>query len=138
MNRRVLSEDVAGADVEVPAKAQRRSYTAEYKNRILEEADRAAGSGAIGALLRREGLYSSALTNWRRERKEAIGQAFSGRRGPRAKRSPGNAETEKLRRENQRLRDELDKAHTIIEVQKKVASLLGIPLATTPGNGKSS
>jgi transposase len=138
MKRTGLSGDGAGADVEVVAKAQRRSYTAEYKQRILEEADQATTPGAIGALLRREGLYSSALTNWRRERKHAVEQAFSAKRGPRPRRVSGHAETEKLRRENERLRHELYKAHTIIEVQKKVASLLGIPLATVPDNEKSS
>jgi transposase-like protein len=123
-------------DSEVPARAQRRKFIAEDKKRILEEADRATQHGAIGALLRREGIFSSTLANWRREREAAVKKAFSQKRGPQPKRNPLASENEKLRRQNQRLQDELDKAHIVIEVQKKVARLLGHPISETPGEEK--
>jgi transposase len=106
-------------DPEVPAKAQRRKFSAADKQRILEEVDRAAGHGGIGAVLRREGIYSSTLHAWRKERDAAVHQAFSQKRGPQPKRNPLAGENEKLRRQNQRLQEELEKAHIVIEVQKK-------------------
>ena len=123
-------------DPEVPARAQRRKFSAEDKKRILEEADRATQHGAVGALLRREGIYSSTLANWRREREAAVKKAFSQKRGPQLKRNPLASENEKLRRQNQRLQEDLEKAHIIIEVQKKVARLLGHPISETPGEEK--
>lgn len=111
---------VVGVDPEVTAKARRRSFTAAYKKRILAAADKAAETGGIGALLRREGLYSSTLTRWRRERDEAVQNAFSGKRGPQPERNPLSAENEKLRRRNQQLEEELRKAQIIIDVQKKL------------------
>ena len=113
-----------GVNAEVRAKARRRSFTPEYKKRILEAADKAADTGGIGALLRREGLYSSVLTRWRRERDDAVNGAFRRKRGPGPERNALAAENEKLRRRNQNLEDELRKAQIIIDVQKKVASLL--------------
>jgi len=104
---------------EVVADARRRTFTAEYKQRILAEADAAAAQpGAIGALLFREGLYSSLLVAWRREREAAILQALTPRkRGPKSKRSPQDEELQKLRRENQRLAEELRKAEIVIAAQ---------------------
>jgi transposase len=94
----------SSADVEVPAKAQRRIFTAEEKKRILEETDRAlANGGGVGAVLRREGIYSSTLHGWRKERDRAVHKAFSQKRGPQPQRNPLAAENEKLRRHNQRL-----------------------------------
>jgi transposase-like protein len=122
----------SSADPEVPAKPQRRKFSAEDKKRILEEVDAVTEHGAIGALLRREGIYSSTLYSWRKERDAAIRQAFSQKRGPRPKRHPLDGENEKLRRQNQRLQEELDKAHIIIDVQKKVARLLGRPVTEIP------
>jgi transposase len=115
---------------EVVADAKRRTFTAEYKLRILAEADAAAtNSGAIGALQRREGLYSSHLVTWRRERRAGILKGLTPhRRGPKSKRNPQEQEMQKLRRENQRLTEELRKAEIIIDVQKKVGTLLGWPL----------
>jgi transposase len=122
----------SSADVEVPAKAQRRIFTAEEKKRILEETDRAlANGGGVGAILRREGIYSSTLHGWRKERDRAVHKAFSQKRGPQPQRNPLAAENEKLRRHNQRLQEELEKAHIIIDVQKKVATLLGHPITET-------
>jgi transposase len=117
-------------DPEVVAGAKRRRFTAEYKLRILSEADEAsAQSGAIGALLRREGLYSSHLVTWRRERKTGILAGLTPqKRGPKSKRHPLEEENQKLRRENQSLTEELRKAAIVIDVQKKVGALLGWPL----------
>ena len=117
-------------DPEVVASAKRRTFTAEYKLRILAEADAAAAHpGAIGALQRRVGLYSSHLVTWRREREAGILKGLTPRqRGPKPKRNPLDEEIQKLRRENQRLTEELRKAEIIIDVQKKVGTLLGWPL----------
>jgi transposase len=116
-------------DSEVVAKANRRTFPMEYKIRILEEADAAATPGGVGALLRREGLYSSHLVSWRRERQAGILEALKPRkRGPRSERNPLAEENQKLRRQNARLTEDLRKAQLIIDVQKKVAVLLGNPL----------
>ena len=108
-------------------------FTAEYKQRILAEADVAATqSGAIRALLRREGLYSSHLVTWRRERQAGILKGLTPhKRGRKSKRDPRGEEMQKLRRENQRLTEELRKAEIVIDVQKKVGALLGWPLPKT-------
>src|ERR1700693_1707624 len=117
-------------DPEVVAKPKRRTYTAEYKQRILQEAEVAATTrGGLGALLRREGLYSSLLAYWRRERAHGILEALTPqKRGPKSKRNPMEEEVQKLRRQNARLTEDLRKAHIIIDVQKKVAALLGNPI----------
>jgi transposase-like protein len=125
-------ERTGSPDPEVTPKAKRRIFAAAYKKKILAEADAAAGSGQIGELLRREGIYSSTLTRWRRERDNAVDSAFSQKRGPEPKRNPLTAENEKLRRQNQRLQEDLRKAEIIIDVQKKVAMLLGRPLPPVP------
>lgn len=118
-------------DPEVAPQAKRRRFTADYKQRILTEVDQAKGSGGIGTLLRREGLYSSLLTTWRRERKAGALEALTPRkRGPKSKRDPVAEENQQLRRQNQRLSEELRKAEIVIDVQKKVAALLGRPIVT--------
>jgi transposase-like protein len=124
------SRPVAPPDSEVVAKPKRRSFTAEYKQRILQEAEAAvAMRGGLGALLRREGLYSSLLAYWRRERADGIREALTPRkRGPKSKRNPLQEENLKLQRQNARLTEDLRKAHIIIDVQKKVAALLGHPI----------
>ena len=121
---------LARPDPEVVAGAKRRTFTAEYTLRILAEADAAAAHpGAIGALQRREGLYSSHLVTWRRDRQAGILKGLTPhRRGPKSKRSPQEEEIQTLRRENQRLTEELRKAEIVIDVQKKVGALLGWPL----------
>jgi transposase len=121
------------ADPEVAARPERRVYTAEYKRRILALADAAKEKGDIAKLLRREGLYSSTLAGWRRERESALAKAFSEKRGPEPASHPLAHENERLRRQNQHLEEELRKAEIIIEIQKKVAMLLGKPLSLTPG-----
>ena len=121
----------AHPDPEVVVQAKRRRFTAEYKQRIVSEAERAKGSGGIGALLRREGLYWSTLTAWRREREAVIRQALTPqKRGPKSKRDPVQEELQKLQKENARLTEELRKAAIVIDVQKKVGALLGWPIAT--------
>ncbi len=115
---------------EVLARAKRRTYTGEYKQQVLAEADAARGSGEIGAVLRRHGLYSSHLTKWRQECNSGILEGLAPRkRGPKSKITPLSAENQKLRRENERLSDRLRKAEIVIDVQKKVAMLLGLPIA---------
>ena len=116
-------------DPEVVAQAKRRRFTAEYKQRILAAVDQAQGSGGIGALLRREGLYSSLLASWRREREAGVLQALAPqKRGPKSKHDPLAEENQQLRRETQRLTEELRKAEIVIDIQKKVATLLGRPI----------
>src|SRR5450756_329658 len=102
-------------DPEVVAKPKRRTYTAEYKLGILQEAEAAAATrGGIGSLLRREGLYSSLLATWRRERANGILEALTPqRRGPKSQRHPMDEENQKLRRQNARLTEDLRKAHTV-------------------------
>ena len=117
---------------EVVARAKRRRFTADYKRRILAGADAAKGSGEIGAMLRREGLYSSHLTKWRREREAGILEGLTPqKRGPKAQQDPRAAEYQKLLRENERLAERLRKAEIVIDVQKKVAALLGQALPET-------
>src|SRR5437899_10582030 len=117
-------------DSEVVVKPKRRTFTVEYKQRILMEAEAAAATrGGLGALLRREGLYSSLLAYWRRERADGILEALTPqKRGPKSRRNPMEEENQKLRRQNARLTEDLRKAHLIIDVQKKVAALLGNPI----------
>ena len=123
----------ARPDPEVVAGSKRRTFTAEYKLRILAEADAAgAQPGGIGSLLRREGLYSSHLVAWRRERKTGMLMGLTPQqRGPKPTRNPLEDELQKLRRENQRLSEQLRKAEIVIDVQKKVGALLGWPLPET-------
>jgi transposase len=117
-------------DPAVPEKPVRRRFTAEYKLRILREADRSTQPGQLGALLRREGLYSSHLTAWRQQRGQGtLAGLTPKRRGRKANLdAPLIAENEQLKRETQRLAAKLRQAETIIEVQKKLSEILGIPL----------
>jgi transposase-like protein len=109
----------------------RRKFTAEYKLKILAEADRCTEHGQIGALLRREGLYSSHLSEWRRKRTEGTLVSLSPKkRGPKPEKNPLVGEVARLEREADRLQRKLVRAETIIDVQKKVSGLLGIDLAS--------
>lgn len=121
---------VVPPDPEVDTKPTRRSFTAAYKLKILEEADQCS-EGERGALLRREGLYSSHLSTWRRQRAEGALQALGKKRGRKAK--PRDKEKEQLVKENARLRRKLEQAEKIIEIQKKVSALL----AATEGNDEN-
>lgn len=120
-------------DSEVKSKADRRKFTAEYKLRILAEADACTETGQVGALLRREGLYSSHLTHWRQHRADGSLKALSPKkRGP--KPDPMAAENTALRRRIERLESDLKRAETIIEFQKKLCEILGL---TDPGSQKN-
>lgn len=123
---------------EVVADAKRRTFTLDYKLRILAEAEAAKGQpGRVGALLRREGLYSSHLTTWRKERDAGVRRALAPKaRGPKPKSDPQQEEIRKLRRQNEQLTEALRKAEIIIEVQKKVGTLLGWPLPKTDSEEK--
>jgi transposase-like protein len=120
---------------EVVEKAQRRIYTAEYKLRILQETD-TCEEGQIGAILRREGLYSSHLTTWRRQRQAGqLAALTDNKRGRKAApETPLSAEVERLRRENERLSQRLQQAELMIDIQKKACAILNITLETNPKN----
>jgi len=115
-------------DSEVLPRAERRQYTGQYKLRILEEVDRCTERGQIGALLRREGLYSSHLSKWRQQRAEGQLQALSPHQRGRKAQEVGLEELGRLQRENERLRARLEQAELIIDVQKKLSRLLGLPV----------
>lgn len=123
---------------EVLAKATRRKFSAEYKLSILERTDRAAGSGEIGALLRREGLYSSHLVEWRRLRETGALTALSSKRGRKPASDPLAEENRQLKAEVGRLEKKLQQAEIIIDVQKKLSALLGIALPETGPQGNKS
>ena len=111
---------------EVVADARRRTFSLDYKLRILKEAEAVKAVGGIGALLRREGLYSSHLTTWRQEREAGMRHGLTPKtRGPKRKTGFRQDELQQLRREVQRLNEALQRAETIIDVQKKLGSLLG-------------
>lgn len=116
-------------DPEVPEKPKRRRFTAEYKLWVIEQADRATDPGEVAALLRREGLYSSHLAEWRKQRRQGSLAGLSARRGRKGK-DPKDIEIERLRAENTRLETKLEQAETIIAVQKKLSQLLGIETPT--------
>ncbi len=115
-------------DPEVSEKPQRRRYTAEYKLAILEQADACSAPGEVGALLRREGLYSSLLSTWRRQRAEGTLDALSPRkRGRRAKPvNPLSRRVEELEREKKELERQLEQARAVIDVQKKLSEILAL------------
>ena len=113
-------------DPEVVPKAKRRKFSAEYKRRILDEADSCTEPGQIGALLRREGLYSSHLTTWRRQRDRGLIQALSPKKRGRKRKDELEREVARLQRENARLQASLEQAEMIIDVQKKLSKLLGL------------
>lgn len=110
---------------EVEPRAVKRHYTAEYKQRILDEIDHATQPGEIGAILRREGLYSQIISKWRAQRaKGGLDGLMPQKRGPKA--IPEAGELARLKHENERLRKKLERAELIIEVQKKVFQILGL------------
>lgn len=123
----------AAADPEKSDRPKRRTFTAQDKLRILEETDRANGSGEVGAILRREGLYSSSLTDWRRQRAAGTLTGLApAKRGPKPEASnPLAAELAAERRKTAALQKRLEQAEAIIEVQKKVSALLGMALPPT-------
>ena len=120
-------------DPEVVPRASRRQFSAKYKLRILAEADQCSQRGEIGALLRREGLYSSHLTTWRKQRDRGQLEGLTPKKRGR-KPDPQAAELARLQRENERLQARLEQAETIIEVQKKLSQMLGLPPAERDEN----
>jgi transposase-like protein len=122
---------LGGPAIEVVAKATRRRFTVEYKRKIVREADACKAPGAVGALLRREGLYSSHLTTWRAARERGELADAAKKRGP----APLVTDTRdkviaELQRETARWRQRAERAEALVEVQKKLAVLLGTPLDT--------
>jgi len=124
-------------DPAVLEKPVRRRFTAEYKLRILHEADQCTAPGQLGTLLRREGLYSSLLGTWRQQRDQGTLAGLTPKRRGRKPNPDASliAENQRLLRETQRLAAKLRQAETIIEVQKKLSEILGIPLQPPEGNG---
>ena len=121
----------AAASPELSVLPRRRTFSAKEKLRVLEEIDRATGvPGAIGAIMRREGLYSSAITDWRRQRAAGAYDALSPvKRGPKAAVAhPLLAEHAQLQRDYKRLETRLERAEAVIDIQKKLATLLGLPI----------
>ena len=118
----------APPDPEVIDKPSRRRFSPSYKLRILEEVDGCTEPGEVGRILRREGLYSSSLATWRKAARNGSLRALSKKRGRKPERNPLDEKVRKLERQNARLENELRKAHLIIDVQGKVAGLLGISL----------
>jgi transposase len=115
-------------DPEVPEKKHRRKFIAKYKLDILDQIDKCTQPGQIGELLRREGLYSSSITTWRRQRDQGLLGALSPQKRGRktSNKNPLSNEVSRLQRENERLKKKLKQAETIIAVQKKVSEILGI------------
>lgn len=119
---------------EVSARPERRRFTAEYKLRIVQEADRCKDTNGVGSLLRREGLYSSHLSTWRQQRKEGSLSALAPRkRGrPAEKPHPDTKRAAQLEREKRHLERRLKQAEALLELQKKVSEILGIDLPPAP------
>jgi transposase-like protein len=130
----VLADAVEAPDPEVVAKPKRRRFSAEYRLKILKQADACKAPGELGALLRREGLYSSLLSTWRRQREQGELAALQARkRGPKPK--AVDPRVKELEKQNARLQRKLKQAEMIIEVQKKVHEILGIPLRSLADEG---
>lgn len=130
-----LSSNCERPDPEVLEKEPRRKFTAAYKLQILEEFDACVKKGEKGALLRREGLYHSHICTWSRQREEGQLQGLAPKkRGRKAKKvNPLSSKVAQLERENRRLAEQLKKAEIIIDVQKKISTILNIP---QPENGE--
>jgi transposase-like protein len=124
-------------DPEVTAKAERRRFTKAYKLDILRQADACTGFGQIGALLRREGLFSSNLGNWRLQRRQGrLGDSASKKRVPTS--TTDKTRVRQLEHENARLQVRLQQAELILDIQKKVSAMLGIPLKPLLNEGSDS
>ena len=127
-------ERIGQADPEILPKKKRKYYTTKYKLRILEQVDQLTEQGQLGALLRKEGLYYSAISRWRKQRGMGAFQGLSGKRGPKeSKNKQEQKRIQELERENARLKKQLQKAGTIIDFQKKISEILEFP-----GNGSKS
>ncbi len=122
----LLKKNQERPDPEVPEKKPRRNFTAKYKLRILQEVENCTEPGEVGALLRREGLYSSNLTVWRKQKEQGILQGITPKkRGRKTKEmNPLARKVAELERKNRKLQDKLKKAEIIIDVQKKISQIL--------------
>jgi transposase len=128
-----VEQALGGPVIEVVAKATRRRFTVEYKRKIVREADACKTPGTVGALLRREGLYSSHLTTWRAARERGRLAGAQTKRGPvRRVADPRDKRITELGRENTHWRKRAERAEALVELQKQIAALLGTPLTTEP------
>ena len=129
-----MLEIVMPKDTEVSPKPKRRTFTAEYRRRIVKEAAGCTKPGEIGALLRREGLYSSHLVSWRRAAENGeLAALTSKKRGAKPKLDDRDRQLAELQRQNDKLKARAERAELLVEIQKKVASVLGIPLHDSDG-----
>ncbi len=123
-------------DPQVLERPERRRFTVEYKAGIVREADACTEHGQIGALLRREGLYSSQLTQWRRAYREgALSALKDDKRGRKQTKHPLEKENERLKKDKVRLERRLSQAEAVIDVQKKLSEILGVPLNSIENEG---
>lgn len=122
-------EGAVPPDPEVPARHAKRRFTTGYKLEILRKADACTRSGELGALLRKEGLYSSHLVTWRRQRTDGLSPKKRGRKA-----KPVDPQVKRLEQENRRLTSRLQKAEALLAFQKKVSELLQIPLKPFPSD----
>jgi transposase-like protein len=128
MARQQGQDSLASSSTQVAVRGTRRRFTADYKAAIVQQAAQCRAPGEVGALLRREGLYSSHLTMWRKQYQAGVRRALSQRRGPTATRTAETATVARLARENAALRDALSRAELVITLQKKLAALLDHPV----------
>jgi transposase len=130
-----LNGNLAPSNPEVLAKPERRRFTKAYKLDILNQVDACAAVGQIGAVLRREGLYSSHLTNWRLQRSQGLLDAAASKKRTAKPTKHHAARVSQLERENARLKARLRQAELILDIQKKASAILGIPLKTLDNEG---
>jgi transposase len=128
MARQQTQETTSASDTQVAVRSSRRRFTADYKASVVQEAARCRAPGEIGALLRREGLFSSHLTMWRQQYDTGARRALAQRRGPVPARTAESAAVTRLERELVQVRDDLARAELVIELQKKLSSLLARPV----------
>ena len=129
----VASHSVSVAEIGVSSQPGRRRFTVDYKTSVVQEAERLRGTGDVGAMLRREGLFSSQLTMWRQQYAAGVRHALSQKRGPKAKSDGTSAELARVQRENVTLRAQLARAELVIAIQKKLSALLEASSTETPG-----
>lgn len=137
-SRQSSPQSAKSANPEVIIRSARRRFTATYKLSILEEMDRAATGTERGAIMRREGLYSSQICEWRKARSNGALSALSKKRGAKPKHSPQDKQIELLKAENKRLQAKLAEAEAIVDIQKKVSEILGNKIQTIPSSEKTS
>lgn len=124
---------VKESETGVSARAGRRRFTVEYKTWVVQEAERCRGTGDVGAFLRREGLFSSQLTMWRQQYRAGVRQALSQPRGPKAKPANASSDVARLQRELAQVREQLARAELVLEIQKKLSSLMDTSSIATRG-----